>query len=245
MLKKLWVNRVGALIVLLCTYLLVFGFIKTAQLPEQAVSVGAETDYPLPTIVLDAGHGGIDSGCVSVNGAEEKDINLSIMLKLRDMLEVTGLRVEVTRDTDRSIHDTGVTGLGNQKKSDMKNRLDIVNSFDDAVFVSIHQNQFTDPKYSGAQMFYPEGSEESEHLAAIMQRNFAALLQPDNTREIKPVGTEIYLLHNAECPAVMAECGFLSNPEEAAKLESDEYQTMVAFTVYKSLCDYLFSNGEV
>ena len=168
MLKKLWVNRVGALIVLLCTYLLVFGFIKTAQLPEQAVSVGAETDYPLPTIVLDAGHGGIDSGCVSVNGAEEKDINLSIMLKLRDMLEVTGLRVEVTRDTDRSIHDTGVTGLGNQKKSDMKNRLDIVNSFDDAVFVSIHQNQFTDPKYSGAQMFYPEGSEESEHLAAII-----------------------------------------------------------------------------
>ena len=245
MLKKLWVNRVGALIVLLCTYLLVFGFIKTAQLPEQAVSVGAETDYPLPTIVLDAGHGGIDSGCVSVNGAEEKDINLSIMLKLRDMLEVTGLRVEVTRDTDRSIHDTGVTGLGNQKKSDMKNRLDIVNSFDDAVFVSIHQNQFTDPKYSGAQMFYPAESEESEHLAAIMQGNFAALLQPDNTREIKPVGTEIYLLHNAECPAVMAECGFLSNPEEAAKLESDEYQTMVAFTVYKSLCDYLFSGGEV
>ena len=245
MLKKLWVNRVGALIVLLCTYLLVFGFIKTAQLPEQAVSVGAETDYPLPTIVLDAGHGGIDSGCVSVNGAEEKDINLSIMLKLRDMLEVTGLRVEVTRDTDRSIHDTGVTGLGNQKKSDMKNRLDIVNSFDDAVFVSIHQNQFTDPKYSGAQMFYPEGSEESEHLAAIMQGNFVALLQPDNTREIKPVGTEIYLLHNAECPAVMAECGFLSNPEEAAKLESDEYQTMVAFTVYKSLCDYIFNSGEV
>ena len=245
MLKKLWVNRVGALIVLLCTYLLVFGFIKTAQLPEQAVSVGAETDYPLPTIVLDAGHGGIDSGCVSVNGTEEKDINLSIMLKLRDMLEVTGLRVEVTRDTDRSIHDTGVTGLGNQKKSDMKNRLDIVNSFDDAVFVSIHQNQFTDPKYSGAQMFYPEGSEESEHLAAIMQGNFAALLQPDNTREIKPVGTEIYLLHNAECPAVMAECGFLSNPEEAAKLESDEYQTMVAFTVYKSLCDYIFNGAEV
>lgn len=245
MLKKLWVNRVGALIVLLCTYLLVFGFIKTAQLPEQAVSVGAETDYPLPTIVLDAGHGGIDSGCVSVNGTEEKDINLSIMLKLRDMLEVTGLRVEVTRDTDRSIHDTGVTGLGNQKKSDMKNRLDIVNSFDDAVFVSIHQNQFTDPKYSGAQMFYPAESEESEHLAAIMQGNFAALLQPDNTREIKPVGTEIYLLHNAECPAVMAECGFLSNPEEAAKLESDEYQTMVAFTVYKSLCDYIFNGAEV
>lgn len=243
MLKKLWVNRVGALIVLLCTYLLVFGFIKTAELPEQAIPVGAETEDSLPVIVLDAGHGGIDSGCVSADGAEEKDINLSILLKLRDMLKVGGFKVEVTRDTDRSIHDTGVTGLGNQKKSDMKNRLDIINSFDNAVFVSIHQNQFTDPKYSGAQMFYPLESAESERLASIMQGNFAALLQPENTREIKPVGTEIYLLHNAKCPAVMAECGFLSNEAEAALLETEEYQSKVAFTIYKSLCDFIFETG--
>ena len=97
-------------------------------------------------------------------------------------------------------------------------------------------------KDSGAQMFYPEQSSESERLASIMQGNFVSLLQPDNTREIKPVGTDIYLLHNAECPAVMAECGFLSNPDEAAKLESDGYQTQVAFTLYKSLCDYIFEN---
>ena len=243
MLKKLWVNRVGALIVLLCTYLLVFGFIKTSSLPEQIVPVNAEVENPLPVIILDAGHGGVDSGCVSVHGAEEKDINLSILLKLRGMLEVTGFKVEVTRDTDRSIHDTGVTGLGNQKKSDMSNRLDIINSFDNAVFVSIHQNQFTDAKYSGAQMFYPLESADSERLAAIMQGNFVSFLQPDNTREIKPVGTEIYLLHFAECPAVMAECGFLSNEEEAAKLETEEYQAQVAFTIYKSLCDYLFDGA--
>ena len=240
MLKKLWVNRVGALIVLLCTYLLVFGFIKTAELPEQVIPVGTEIDSSLPTIILDAGHGGIDSGCVSITGAEEKDINLNILLTLREMLQVTGFNVEVTRDTDRSIHDTGVTGLGNQKKSDMANRLSIINSIDNAVFVSIHQNQFTDAKYSGAQMFYPLESARSERLAAIMQQNFVSLLQPENTREIKPVGTEIYLLHNANCPAVMAECGFLSNPEEAARLESEEYQSQVAFTIYKSLCDYIF-----
>lgn len=243
MLKKLWVNRVGALIVLLCTYLLVFGFIKTSTLPEQVISVGAEAENPLPVIILDAGHGGIDSGCVSVHGAEEKDINLSILLKLREMLKITGFQVEVTRDTDKSIHDTGVTGLGNQKKSDMSNRLEIINSFDNAVFVSIHQNQFTDPKYFGAQMFYPLESSESERLAAIMQGNFVSLLQPENNREIKPVGSEIYLLHNAECPAVMAECGFLSNEDEASKLETEEYQAQVAFTIYKSICDYLFENG--
>lgn len=245
MLKKLWINRVGALIVLLCTYLLVFGFIKTASLPEQVIPVGTEIESGLPTIILDAGHGGIDSGCVSVNGAEEKDINLNILLKLREMLRITGFKVEVTRDTDRSIHDTGVTGLGNQKKSDMENRLKIINSVDNAVFVSIHQNQFTDPKYYGAQMFYPLESERSERLATIMQGNFVSLLQPENTREIKPVGTEIYLLHYSKCPAVMAECGFLSNPEEAAKLESEDYQSQVAFTLYKSLCDFIFEETGV
>lgn len=240
MLKKLWVNRVGALIVLLCTYLLVFGFIKTAELPEQAVPVGAEAESLLPVIIIDAGHGGTDSGCLSVDGAEEKDINLNILLKLREMLRATGFEVKVTREDDRSIHDAGVTGLGNQKKSDMANRLAIINSEENALFVSIHQNQFTDPKYYGAQMFYPAESEESERLALMMQKSFVSLLQPENTREIKPVGTEIYLLHNAKCPAVMAECGFLSNPEEAAKLESEDYQSKVAFTIYKSLCDYIF-----
>lgn len=245
MLKKLWLNRVGALIVLLCTYLLVFGFIKTADLPEQVIPAGAEIENPLPMIILDAGHGGIDSGCLSVNGAEEKDINLNIMLTLRGMLEVTGFDVTVTRDTDRSIHDSGVTGLGKQKKSDMENRLNLINSFDNAVFVSVHQNQFTDPKYYGAQMFYPAESTESEQLARVMQNNFVSLLQPENKREIKPVGDEIYLLRFAKCPAVMAECGFLSNPEEAAKLETAEYQSQVAFAIYKSLCDYLFDGHKV
>ena len=245
MLKKLWVNRVGALIVMLCTYLLVFGFIKTASLPEQVIPTGAEIKSALPVIILDAGHGGIDSGCVSVNGAEEKDINLNILLKLREMLRVTGFDVTVTRDTDRSIHDTGVTGLGNQKKSDMENRLEIINSEENAVFVSIHQNQFTDPKYYGAQMFYPLESERSERLATIMQRSFVGFLQPENSREIKPVGSEIYLLHFAKCPAVMAECGFLSNPDEAAKLESDDYQSKVAFTIFKGLCDFIFEETGV
>ncbi len=243
MLKKLWINRVGALIVLLCTYLLVFGFIKTAELPSDTLPVGAEAAPQLPVIILDAGHGGIDSGCLSVNGAEEKDINLSILLKLREMLKLSGFEVAVTRDSDRSIHDAGVTGLGNQKKSDMENRLKIIHSYDNAVFLSIHQNQFTDPKYYGAQMFYPALSSESERFAKIAQNNFAALLQPENTREIKPVNDEIYLLKNAGCPAVMAECGFLSNPDEAALLESDEYQSKVAFTLFKSLCDYIFDEG--
>lgn len=242
MLKKLWVNKVGVAIMLLCTYLLVFGFIKTATVNENVIPVDGALSGAMPTIILDAGHGGIDSGCVSVNGAEEKDINLSIMLRLRDMLEAGGFEVIVTRDTDKSIHDSGVQGLGQQKLSDMQNRLKIINSCDNALFVSVHQNQFTDSRYSGAQMFYPADSAESEQLAGILQKQFVSLLQPDNNRETKPVTDEIYLLDNANCPSVMAECGFLSNPDEAALLESEEYQAKVAFTIFTGICEYVIAN---
>ena len=238
MLKKLWANRLGATVLLLCTYLLVFGFVSTAKNGE-VISVDAPVADSAPIIVLDAGHGGIDSGCVSVNGAEEKDMNLDIMLKLRDMLEISGYEVIVTRDTDKSIHDTGVQGLGKQKQSDMENRLAIINGQDNALFLSIHQNQFTDPKYSGAQMFYPLENADSERLAAIMQKSFVEFLQPDNKRETKPVTDEIYLLKNSNCPRVMAECGFLSNPEEAALLETDEYRSKVAFVLYTGILEFL------
>ena len=231
MLKKLWANRIGALIVLLCAYLLVFGFISTYDEPIRAIQT--DSGAGLPVIILDAGHGGIDSGCVSINGAEEKNINLSIMLKLREMLRAAGFDTVVTRDSDKSIHDIGITGLGKQKKSDMENRLKIVNS--------VPQNQFTDPKYYGAQMFYPEGSADSERLAGILQHSIVSNLQPENQRETKPVGDEIYLLHFAKCPAVMAECGFLSNQAEADKLESEEYQSMMAFSLFEGICEYVFS----
>lgn len=243
MLKKLWANRVGALILMLCAYLLVFGFINTVEAPTPIIAVDAENT--LPVIILDAGHGGIDSGCVSINGAEEKDINLNIMLTLRDMLNALGFETVVTRDTDKSIHDIGITGLGNQKKSDMENRLNIINSQENAIFVSIHQNQYTDPKYYGAQMFYPLESAESERLAGLLQRSIKTKLQPENERETKPVGSEIYLLHFAKCPAVMAECGFLSNQAEADKLESEEYQGQMAFSIFSGICEYVFSMTDV
>ncbi len=244
MLKKLWVNRVGIVVVLLCTYLLVFGFIKTYDMPEAVVPVSASADQG-PVIILDAGHGGIDSGCVSVNGEEEKNINLNILLKVREMCRAAGFDVVVTRDTDKSIHDTSVTGLGNQKKSDMENRLKIINSYENAVFVSIHQNQFTDPRFYGAQMFYSAESEEGAKLASIMQASFVNFLQPENTRETKPVGSELYLIHFAKCPSVMVECGFLSNPEEAALLESEEYQSKVAFTIFAGICEYVYPASDI
>lgn len=196
----------------------------------------------LPTIILDPGHGGMDGGCVAVNGVSEKGINLTIASEVRDILTSLGYDVVMTRDKDTSIHDKDVTGIANQKKSDMDNRLKIINSYEKAVAVSIHQNQFTDPQYSGAQMFYSNSDPLSEQLAKTFQDRFVANIQPDNTREIKQVGDELFLLYYSDCPMVMAECGFLSNPEESERLQSEEYQKQVAFTIASAIIEFVNNN---
>ena len=155
------------------------------------------------------------------------------------MLELNGYTVEVTRDTDTSIHDKGIEGIANQKSSDMDNRLEIFNKNKNAVCISIHQNQFTDPVYSGAQMVYSATDSRSETLAKSLQDSFKELIQPDNDREIKLCGKELFLCYFSENPTVMVECGFLSNPEEAALLNTEEYQQKVAMTIFKGLTDYL------
>ncbi|MGN1412539.1 MAG: N-acetylmuramoyl-L-alanine amidase [Oscillospiraceae bacterium] len=205
---------------------------------EKIISTSIVPSKSDRVIILDAGHGGMDGGCTSADGTVEKDINLNILLNLRDMLTATGYTVEVTRDSDKSIHDKGVEGIANQKSSDMDNRLALFNKYDNAVCVSIHQNQFTDSKYSGAQMFYSDTNSKSETLARIMQDNFVKYLQPNNAREIKLCGKELFLCYFSENPTVMAECGFLSNPEEAEKLKDEEYQKEVAFTIYSSICEF-------
>ena len=196
-------------------------------------------DTQKPVVILDAGHGGIDGGCTSVEGVPEKGINLNILLRVRDLLRISGYEVLVTRDTDMSIHDKGVEGIANQKSSDMDNRLELFNSRNDAICISIHQNQFTEPKYKGAQMFYSDNNSRSETLARSLQGNFRRLIQPDNEREIKLCGKELFLCYYSQNPTVMVECGFLSNPEEAALLNTEEYQGKVAFTIFSGINEYV------
>lgn len=207
--------------------------------PDETIMTSASRFEATPVIVLDAGHGGADGGCVSAEGVPEKGINLNILLKLRDLLLINGYQVEVTRDTDISIHDSGIEGLANQKSSDMDNRLALFNKYGNAVCISIHQNQFTQPQYSGAQMFYSATNPESEELARSLRGSFRTLLQPDNEREIKQCGKELFLCYYSDNPTVMAECGFLSNPEEAALLNTDEYQTKVALTLFSGITDFV------
>ena len=205
---------------------------------DTAISVDNVVEQDSFVITLDSGHGGIDGGCSTADGKTEKEINLNIMLSVRDMCRLFGYNVDVTRDKDMSIHDKGVTGIRNQKISDMENRLAIFNRHSNAVCISIHQNTYRDPQFSGAQMFYSDKNPGSEELASIMQRKFVENLQPDNQRETKLCGKELYLCYYCENPSVMIECGFLSNPEEAAKLTDKGYQQNVAFTVFSGINEF-------
>ncbi len=195
-------------------------------------------------IIIDAGHGGIDGGTHSADGTLEKDINLNISIKLNDILQSLGIKTLMTRENDNSIHSEGVQGIRNQKISDIKNRLHIIESTDNAVFVSIHQNYFTQSQYSGAQIFYSKNNPHSETLAQSLRSSIINNIQPDNTREIKKSGKEIYLLNAATVPAVMIECGFLSNKAEADMLKNEKYQQKLAFFIAIGIIDYLNQTEE-
>lgn len=189
-----------------------------------------------PTIIIDAGHGGEDGGAQGATGVLEKDINLSIAKILKQMFVSSGFKVEMTRDDDISIYDSNAETIRQKKVSDLRNRLKIINSNENGVLISVHQNKFTDSKYSGAQVFYAQKNQLSRELAEQMKKSITGLLQPDNTREIKPCNKNIFLLWESKIPSVVVECGFLSNVEEEAKLKDPEYQKQIAFAIY---CGFL------
>lgn len=190
----------------------------------------SHTENIKKTVILDAGHGGFDGGA-SAGDVLEKDINLKIALFLADHLKLSGYDVILTREDDSATNDEG-DRIRSKKISDMKNRLALMKSYPDAFFVSIHLNKYSDSQPKGTQVFYSQKTEESKLLAQSIQQTVKELLQSDNHREIKPATRDTYLLYNAPIPAVIVECGFLSNPAELALLKTEEYQKKMAFAVY-------------
>ena len=204
-----------------------------------AVSVAVAQTENRPVIVLDAGHGGEDGGAVGVNGVEEKPVNLAIALFVQEKLKAAGYPVKMIREMDTAVGDTTLSTLNERKRSDILYRTQIVNETENCIFVSIHQNFFEQSQYSGAQMFYSPANADSERFASILQNLFVKNLQPDNMRETKLCGKELYLCYYCNNPTVMAECGFLSNPDEAAKLTDRDYQRQVAYTLFTGLNEFI------
>lgn len=184
-------------------------------------------------VLIDPGHGGTDPGKVSVTGTNEKEINLQIALKLKKLLE-DDYTVIMTRETDTGLY---ADSDSNKKVSDMKARCLLAETKDADIFVSIHQNSYTSEGVKGAQVFYYKNSEEGKRLAETMQKIIKEDVDSDNGRLAK-ANESYYILLNVKCPAVIVECGFLSNYQEAELLEKDKYQEKIANALKKGIVEY-------
>lgn len=205
---------------------------------SRAVSVISET---LPferthCVVIDPGHGGEDGGATSCTGRLESEYNLAISRRLDDLLHLLGYRTRMTRTSDVSIYLTGDT-IAQKKVSDLKERVRIVNEISNALLVSIHQNQFSDSRYSGAQVFYAK-TEGSKELGQQMQTKLVEALNPGSNRKCKPI-SGVYLMEKINCTGVLVECGFLSNPREESRLRNSEYQKKLCCVIAAAVCQHL------
>ena len=194
--------------------------------------------YPDNTtmIIIDPGHGGEDSGA-QANNLNEKDINLSVSKKLAQFLSLSGYTVYLTRTEDVLLYEQGQESK--KKYYDLRNRLAIAENNNNCIFVSIHMNKFPLTSSKGLQVFYSSNNNLSMTLAESIQ-NYSKLLNPDNKRKIKrPELNTIFLLEEIKKPAVLVECGFLSNPSDAALLNNEEYQCKLAFVIYGGIVNFL------
>lgn len=187
-------------------------------------------------IVLDAGHGGADGGAVSADGTPEDDINLAIVLRLRDLFALMGRQTVLTRTGEASLADPNSATLRQEKVSDTKNRVTLINSVTNGCLISIHQNTLPGhPTVHGAQVFYGKMT-DSDAKAAAVQQALNRAINTDNEKNAKPIGSDIYIMAHVNCPAILVECGFLSNSAETKLLLSPEYQTKLAAAI---CCGYL------
>lgn len=185
-------------------------------------------------IFIDAGHGGRDPGRTGVYGVDEKDINLAIALRLQEYFETGGVKVFMSRVTDDGLY---TENDSNKKRSDMRRRAELINSSDADIFLSIHQNSFTQTQYHGGQVFYHGKSEEGQYLAECIQEQFNTFIDEENDRQVK-ANNNYYVLRETNLPAVIVECGFISNVEEEKNLNDELYQQKVAFAIYKGVQNY-------
>lgn len=180
------------------------------------------------TVIIDAGHGGEDGGAVGVSSVLEKELNLEISNRFENLLNLFGINTGMIRRDDLSLGNERAS-LRQKKAADIKKRVELVNNIPDSVLISIHQNSFPqDSSCKGAQVFFSDYNAESRPLAEIIQDTLKETLDKSNTRKSKPADKSIYILNNVKCPAVLVECGFLTNPQEAKLLCDDGYQKKIA-----------------
>ena len=220
-----------AVLMLVCFYILSR---EAAEATEKLKDVSGNIQAG-QMILVDAGHGGIDSGMVGIEGLKEKGINLEIAIKLKAVLEKRGFTVMMTREEDKGLYKDNTQ---NMKAQDLQNRIAMIKEYAPVLSVSIHQNSYPEEYVHGAQVFYYNGSSGGEQLAGLIQTQLVQDLDPENHRQIKP-NDSYYLLKKTKGTIVIVECGFLSNAAEAGKLCDEAYQDRVAWSIHKGILQYI------
>lgn len=228
---------IAAALALALIFSLLFYFLTCAlPMPETSQTL-APARFQGATLIIDAGHGGEDGGAVSLSGAKESGINLAIARRLELIAALYGIPTQMLRSEDVSLHDASAQTLREKKNSDLHNRVDAVNAVENAVLISIHQNSFEDPRYSGAQVFFAP-TEGSESFAEAAQEVLRLTLNAGNQRQAAQISDSVYLLNHITAPAILVECGFLSNAMEDQLLQTPEYQLLVAAALAGAYLQY-------
>lgn len=226
--------RKHAVELLMACLLLVSFYFLSRQAAQVSVEI-ENKEKETKIIVVDPGHGGKDPGMVGVDGLEEKGINLEISLILKKVLEERGYHVILTRETDAGLYDESAD---NKKAQDLQRRIALIDETEPLLTVSIHQNSYQDPSVRGPQVFYYESSAEGKKLAECIQNTMNGALGTENGRTAKG-NTSYYLLKRSSSVLVIAECGFMTNAEEAELLQTEEYQRRIADAVADGIDEYL------
>ncbi len=230
--KKSSIIIVSVLLITVLTFILCFGALSVKPIYD----VSADK----LRVVLDAGHGGVDGGVSGVNtGVKESELNLKVVKKLEQYLISAGINVKLTRNSDAGLYGVATKNL---KKRDMEKRRDIIKEFNPHVTVSVHMNKFSMSSRRGAQVFYKVGDEYSKLLAQSVQKSFNNM--DTASRECSILSGDYYILNCSEYASIIAECGFLSNPEDEALLINEGYQDEIAYAIFKGIIEY-FSTTEI
>ena len=227
---------IAAALVLLAAVTVVLITIAQRSLPRQTAA--ELRPWPPAPVILDAGHGGPDGGAVALSGVSEAGLNLAITLRTQGLLEFLGVPARLTRTGEDSLDYSPDMTIRQNKNADLQARLALSEGLPGSPFISIHLNNFRQIRYSGAQVFFGGLNAASRSLAEALQGRLRAVLDPANTREVKPA-PEVFLMERITAPAVIVECGFLSNAAEAERLQDPHYQTQIALALTAGYVEYL------
>lgn len=225
--------------ILIVAVILVLGFALKGIISKRNndTSPTVATNSDKSVLIIDAGHGGEDAGAVAPDGTLEKDLNLKIAHLVKVLCDLNGTSAVMTREDDSLLYDYyGDLNdyTGHKKLYDLKNRVKITEEYEKPIYLGIHMNKFSKTQYSGAQVYYSKNNEKSELFARNIQNSTKRYLQSENNRKIKQADSSIYVLNSLDCPAVLVECGFLSNENELSSLKNPDYQAKLALVLFTS-----------